>query len=771
MIKISVIVPVYNVEKYVIKCVDSIINQTYKNLEIILVDDGSTDTSGEICDEYQKKDDRIKVFHTENRGLSCARNYGIKQATGEYIAFLDSDDYVYGSYIEDLYGLCKECGADIAQCDFIFVLEDSAMLKEQIYNKVEIITGKEAVIRCCKQPNAVKYNVAWNKLYKKKLFDDLQYPEGRIHEDEFTSYKLFFKADKVAVTSKYLHCYVQRKDSITDKKFDLKKLDRIDAYEERLAFLKNNGIEKAYNTFLTLYYQSLCGTIIQVRGLELQDGCALDKLLKIKSRLEKEIWNSAGKSFSEKLRIVYPNISEEEKEVYKRLHVSDNLYSKSESFSCPFGIIPKGSRIILFGAGKVGQEYYRQIINSNYAEIVDWVDNAWKSKASKGMIVSPINNIVTSDFDYVLIGIKELEVALEIKENLIAWGIDSRRILWKSPICLSINDATEIKDAKKYFAKLSSSQKKCILFNTPEHGNLGDHALAMASKAFLEKHFSDYSFVEVSGKQWDYLEENIVSIIGQDDLLFIVGGGYMGSVWPKEDNRVKNFVSCFPDNKVFFLPQTFFYEGTNCPDSLFWNEYTNVYFVHREGNSFDYFTQKMVKEDERNALFPDMVLGLEYKSLNTPREGIGLCFRSDKESMLQNSLLSEICNRFEKENIRYELTDTVLKDNVSIANREEAVLRKLNEFSRYELLITDRLHGMIFAAITQTPCIALNNKTGKVFGVYQWIKNKPYIKIINNSELTYDNVLKYFHKKLDLVEELDISHFYDEMADWIRRRI
>ncbi len=201
---ISVIVPVYNVEDFVGKCLDSIVRQNYENLDIVIVDDGSTDGSGGICDEFAQKEKRARVFHKKNGGLSDARNFGIKKAKSEIIAFVDSDDFVGEDFIGVMYRRMSEKNADIVACGY-----------NSIRPKEETMTGKQAVIKLLVGQENVDI-VTWNKLYKKKIFVDngIYFPKGEKHEDSRTTYKLFFKAERVAYIPESLYVYVDRKNSL-----------------------------------------------------------------------------------------------------------------------------------------------------------------------------------------------------------------------------------------------------------------------------------------------------------------------------------------------------------------------------------------------------------------------------------------------------------------------------------------------------------------------------------------------------------------------------
>ena len=214
--KISVIVPVYNVEKYLEKCIWSIINQTYSNLEIILIDDGSTDNSGKICDEFLEHDNRIKVVHKKNGGLSSARNAGLDIATGEYIGFVDSDDWIDVNMYDNLFKVAKQENSDIIECNFQKVY-DGKEEEVKIYNSFVINSFNN--IEALKQHLNGKYfyRCVWNKLYRRILFKDIRFPEGKVAEDLFTTHQVFYKAKIVSHVNFVGYYYYMRCDGIMDK--------------------------------------------------------------------------------------------------------------------------------------------------------------------------------------------------------------------------------------------------------------------------------------------------------------------------------------------------------------------------------------------------------------------------------------------------------------------------------------------------------------------------------------------------------------------------
>lgn len=232
---ISIIIPVYKVESYLKKCIESVINQSYRNLQIILVDDGSPDNCGKICDEYCAKDSRIEVIHKPNGGLSDARNVGISKAKGEYIGFVDSDDYIEKSMFSDLYNLLIEHDADVSICNFYVVENDKLILKNKNadikeYDKIEIL--QEILL----DKNIQSY--AWNKLYKRSLFENITYPLGKKYEDIGTTFYLLEKCNKVVVTGKPEYYYITREDSIVNNNSENTVIDYIDLIIQRYNYVQ-----------------------------------------------------------------------------------------------------------------------------------------------------------------------------------------------------------------------------------------------------------------------------------------------------------------------------------------------------------------------------------------------------------------------------------------------------------------------------------------------------------------------------------------------------
>lgn len=262
---ISVIVPIYKVEKYLKKCVESILEQTYSNLDIILVDDGSPDNCGDIIEEFRKKDERIRTIHQKNGGLSDARNSGIKIAKGKYIVCIDSDDWIEKNMIEVLYNDIINTNSDISVCEFVEEDDFQNILSTKKYtNEIIEFNSKEALKSLIKQD--ILTNHAWNKLYKASLFEGVEYPKGQLMEDVSTTYKLFEKANKIVYQNTSLYHYIQRGTSILGNITEKRIKDQEFAFFDRNKYLMEKysefkeiiELDNMYNV-KTLYFLAILG--------------------------------------------------------------------------------------------------------------------------------------------------------------------------------------------------------------------------------------------------------------------------------------------------------------------------------------------------------------------------------------------------------------------------------------------------------------------------------------------------------------------------------
>lgn len=297
---VSVIVPVYKVEEYLDQCVQSIVSQTYSDLEIILVDDGSPDRCGSMCEEWAKKDSRIRVLHKTNGGLSDARNAGLAIATGTCTAFVDSDDWIAPDFIQTLHDAMVQNDAQIAACDVQTVFPGQKPDLDAGAGNLRICSPEEAIGDIL-QGQGFRA-VAWNKLYKSSLLKGESYPVGKHHEDEFFTYRIYGKAEKLVYVDTPMYFYLQRPGSIM-RSFTIKRLDALEAYLERLEYLKQR--------FPEMYRKDKFTFCIS---------CAVMYCQALKLR------NSSGSAIRKKIRRLRKQVSVSLKE-YRGIPVKQRLYA------------------------------------------------------------------------------------------------------------------------------------------------------------------------------------------------------------------------------------------------------------------------------------------------------------------------------------------------------------------------------------------------------------------------------------------------------------
>lgn len=651
---ISVIIPVYNVKEYLNRCINSIINQTYQNLEIIIIDDGSTDGSDKICDMYKRKDKRIKVFHKKNGGLSDARNYGLKFATGEYIAFCDSDDFIDKRMYEILHKKLIENNADICISNYYKFSKDEEIENDYDYEKNDktIIYNKKEMFDHL-YDNYLLSMVAWNKLYKKNIFDNLRYPKGKLVEDVALAHYIYNECNIIVITSLQLYFYYKRETSILGTvKVNL--LDELDFVYDRIKFMKKENLtnSKSFNetklyfmdTYIGLYY----------------------KLRKNNKKIDKSLLYNYDK-------------------IMKQIYIETNQISLKKQI-----------------------KYFLFFINKNIYIIIKNIKDKLSNLRQKFFIRK--SNLIFN-FEY-----------------------------------------------KKYLNIIKKEKRsKYIIFNAPNHGNLGDHAIWVAENKLLED--NGIRPFGVLSQNTEYFINKYTNTIKKNDIIMITGGGNLGTLWEHEQIRVNKVLEKFKENKILIFPQTIFYSSDRHSmyalerDRKIYNQCSDLIICNRNKESYNFCVDNFKKN--KILLCPDVVLYLDNfinYSLNYERAGIGICFRNDKEKYsndnIKQKVIEMIIKTFKDEKLINFTTVTTTK---SIYNYEKGMhdLNRLLKFiSKKKLIITDRLHAMIFATITNTPCIAFDNKSGKVKGVYEWIKKEnDYVLFVEKYDK--DKVEKFLNSLND----------------------
>ena len=626
---ISIVIPVYNVKKYIKKCIESVVNQTYPNLEIILVDDGSNDGSEKICDEYSAKYHNISVIHKKNGGLSSARNAGIDVAKGKYIGFVDSDDFIDERMYEILYKNMIKENADISLCNIYKFKNENEIHKTTQEEKIKTFEGID--IQKNLQNNYFVMVVAWNKLYKKDLFKTIKYPDGKIIEDAAIIHYLLAASNKVVMTNLELYYYFQRDNSIMHNSNE-KLLDELDALYDRIKFYEKKG------------YQNY------------------------------EFYNYTLKKYIEKFWYLFKDINK-----YKK-------YNKEKY-----------------------KKYFKHL-----KEILNKVKGLSKKEKLKYELFCR--------FKYLFL--------------IFCFVLKAIRIVYRKIESTSYNIVDNISCNLKYSKYLKKHNKKYILFNTPDHGNLGDHAIFWGEAQLLKSKGID--FIEIIARQTDSFIKKYRNRIDEDDIIMITGGGNFGTLWEKEQDRVNKILSEFKDNKMIIFPQTIFYskdiygQSRMKNDIAIYKKCKDILLCCRDKKSFDFANNVL----QINCKYtPDIATYLNFSNYNYKRKNILFCFRNDKEKTVNKDMIDKIKNyineKYKNDKIIY--VDTVEKGKFTTKKGIRRLRKFLKKVAKSKLFFTDRLHGMIFATITGTPCIAMANSSGKVKGVFKWIsKDNKYIYFAEN---------------------------------------
>lgn len=267
MPKVSVIVPVYKVEAYLHRCIDSILGQTYVDFELILVEDGSPDSCGAICDEYGQKDSRVCVIHQGNGGLSAARNAGIDwvfaNSDSQWLTFVDSDDWLEEDCLSQLYFAAKETGCQVSACALYQTSGETLLEKGE--TSVQRLSADDYY--CSNDQKGAVPAVACGKLYHRSLFEDLRFPVGKLHEDEFTTYRALYKTGSIGVTNAQLYAYFQNDAGIMRSSWSPRRMDALEAFEQQIAFAKQTDNERLLLCVNERYVWCIIGQLEQIKAL------------------------------------------------------------------------------------------------------------------------------------------------------------------------------------------------------------------------------------------------------------------------------------------------------------------------------------------------------------------------------------------------------------------------------------------------------------------------------------------------------------------------
>ena len=669
MKKVSIIVPIYNVETFLDECIISLIHQTYKNIEIILVDDGSLDNSGKKCDKWAKKDDRIIVIHKKNGGLSDARNAGIKIAKGDFLAFVDGDDWVSINFIEDLVKGLLKFEADMAICKFVYVFPDGTIkVNSKMPKNPQILTRKEFFTKLV-EDNEITNHV-WRKLYKKELFDNALFPVGKNFEDISIMPKIGKQCKRIVNLPDIGYFYRQNDKGIVKSLNAQNILNHLEAKVEADKYIVK--LEPSLKDYVqTLHVRKDFEILDDLNNAKDDE----KKLKKIRKKVIKDI----------KLQHCVPN----------KLSLSAHnkiLFSLERDFP---------------------------VLRSKKVQALQ--------------IKKKLHNV------------KQVVVHHEKKDILVK----------------------QIKDIK------AIGKPIFLIISTPTHGNLGDEALKFGEIKFINTYFSNYSLFLLPTEDL-YALPAIVKLVGKKDIVALHAGGNIGTLYPGIQEVQMNALSLLKDKKTIIFPQTFYFSDTPYGKK----ELERTYKILSSFSKLkvfvrDDFSKKLINKYFKGVpveLVPDIALFLTPEiSKKNKRSGALTLLRKDSERTLTPENKDKILSFLEKEYSKIQEGDMHLYyDGLSEKESQKAVQNQLEKVASSEVVVTDRLHGMIYCALTNTPCIVVKSQSPKIQGVYQWIKDNDFIVLAENIEEIPNLLVKLKSKSSYKFNREDVDNNFKNMAEMIK---
>jgi len=768
MINVSIIIPVFNMGSYIREAINSCLEQTLTNIEIIVINDGSTDSSDLIIKEYagNLKNFRYKII--EHGGLSKARNEGLKLASGKYILFLDADDYISPDTCEKLFNQAEKDELDFVTFDAETILDselDEKTMQYFSYDRSQIISDRNYMsgkdfIRKYREKGGIKVNACLSFVNRDFLEkNNIDFPEGLFYEDNVFFLQCMMYAKKTSYNSNKFYKRRLRKNSIMTQTVTPKHL--LDVYYidlklvESVACLIHNEIltdemiyfwldyiswhsrvmfgvlDKQSKRLLTLlfrdYYSQILNIIIQCvkNVIEILDSTksklraisVLDKYIFALTECSKVMPDCVIDMFTKyKVEIVKEKLS---KIPLQRTDLKVGIYGSG----------PHSDFVL---------ELYKRLIGDIKAEIF-YIDSSAVAYESKHNGIDIIN-ILDVDFkDVDAVVILSFKFEEEMRENL-------RRQISFSTMDTEIYtfydgedypiDCFDMHEKKYEEYRKDAVEHRVFLLNTPVHDNIGDHIIAEQTKKLIYEVNKDTTVIEVTGEEYMVNPWKIRQRVGWLDTVIVNGGGYFGNLWGSGETLLE-IAKMFKENRLILMPQSFTFKKEI--ESTYINEWkrvlecaTDIKLLWRDKQSYEN-ALKWLGFQDRHYLLPDVALFCEPFLGKQTRSGITLCLRNDSEG-----LLSDEDKAILKTNLsclsRINETSMHYGSKISVHQRDYVIEEKMKEVSSAKIVVTDTLHCMILCALTGTKCVALANSTGKVAGVYDWIKDLDYIKYTNNND-------------------------------------
>lgn len=779
--KVCIIIPVYNAEKYLGYCLNSVLSQTYTNWNAILVDDGSTDASLEICRNYEAIDSRFRVFSKPNGGVSSARNFGLRYAQGDYLEFVDSDDCLAQDLLEKQVSLAIENNSQLVVVNTMIVDFNNpkgkhVTLNSSWLNQSPCVLGAEEFRE--KRMRLIWFTALlegpWAKLYDLSLWKqrNISFPEDLSLGEDFVANMAYYSAcNNAAFLNECGYYYNQYTDSGS-----LSEKYRPDLFEIKMYLMekleahlggRNNLSEPELDAF---YCYAASNGLACVEKAVLTSGLGKAELLEYVQKM------FAHPLFAESIRCAayiperfaacIAPAKENDLEAVIQYIASDTFRKtqKQAETENAAGAVPNSgllNRIIrklmrtvrpILGQGKWGERLARweqELAQFGLKFTIKshvQARRTRKEKLAAFIDARSIYNRLEERCDVLDRRIVALDTQLAEHEATLhtefgtlaktlcdkvdaqTASVDDKINASATQIQKNVNDYTWIAEQRMtryaYLRDINElrQRKKAIMLATAEHANIGDAAITLAEQQVLSEQFPEYFQVEISTYEFRQKEAFLHAILNSEDILFIHGGGNVGDLYLVEEELHRKIISEFPNNKIVIFPQTIYFSDTECgaleltKSSRIYNSHKDLTLFARGETSLEIAKKHFYKV--KTILMPDSahVLRSHYVF---DRSGALLCLRDDKEGKLDCEGKDLIVNTAKALTGSIDRSSNIHTEDVTREIRGLVVRKELMRFAKHQVVITDRLHGMIFSAATGTPCVVLSSYNHKIREYYE----------------------------------------------------
>lgn len=743
---ISIVVPVYNAEKWLGYCLNSIMAQTWPRFEAILVNDGSKDSSLEICNNYAALDDRFRVLDVPNGGVSKARNLGVSQAKGDYLVFVDSDDVAAPDMLEVMLEAAERTGielvaGDMSLVDFSRPENDRGLLCARWAGEGERVYDKDAFARNRMRLifNTSLLEGPCAKLYSMELWRKLELafpPELSLGEDFVTNMKYYAACNGIVFLNRTVYYYNNesqsdslthryRKDLFETKMYLIGQLRDFIGPKEQMdpdewscycSYVACTGFKCLAAAALDEHFESQEARLAEVAKIVadplFREGCAQNTWIPDEFlAARKTVLEGDAEKTLHILQTPTPEIVQKKRELAGKVQAKKAGFKTGCKRALQKMLYPL-QRLNRYINRLQTQELQNQLQNmavrSQKLQLDASLSDAYETQ--KADIQSWMSEILDRKSCTLELLDQKLQQQTEELSRLKSDVEMLRGAAWNETKIYEQQQVMELRQ-----------KKKALMLATAEHQNIGDAAIDLAEQNLLLQYFPDYFQVEFSTYEMPNKYNFLQAIVNPSDVIFINGGGNMGSLYREEEELHRKIVRDFPNNKIVILPQTIFFADTPegqaelALSARVYNHHQDLTIYARGQESYDFACRHF--HNAKVKLMADVVLSL-HRDYGFDRSGVLLCLRNDGESVLAESRqkVLETVQRFDSD---VEIRTNIAEQDISRVERAAVVNGELQRYARRRVVVTDRLHGMIFAAVTGTPCVVLDNATHKSRDFYE----------------------------------------------------